>query len=201
MLKKKKTDEIKPENLVSITREIKSIYEGKRIYCVVADTVQHPLEAISAPFRDRFPMNVTFKRNEETRTVLQPAGRLAAQAAHVVSKVRHNMLKDEIIRATRAAKGKREVWYRGHVLHFEPVTTIILAAGDSLELHHVRGLLAGAQIKYEVFYDENPEAYGRGVVMTAVATVPVFPDEVYGILDYLPLWKPRDVTFDASKVR
>jgi hypothetical protein len=201
MKKKTKTEEIKPENLVSITREIKSIYEGKRIYCVVADSVQHPLESISAPFRERFPMNVTYKRNAETRSVQQPAGRLAAQAAHVVSKVRHNMLKDEIVRATRAAKGKNEVWYRGHVLHFEPVTTIILAAADSLELHHVRGLLAGAQIKYEVFYDENPDAYGRGVVMTAVATVPVFPDEVYGILDYLPLWKPRDVAFDASKVR
>lgn len=193
---KKKTE----PKMVTIERDIPSIYDGKRIYCIVADTVQHPLVRNEAPFRASFPLKQSVKRTADTRTIEQPAGRLIAQAAHVVSKVRHNMLKDEIVRATRAAKGKKEVWYRGHVLHFEGVTTIVLSARDSAELYHIRGLLQGAGIKNEYFYDINPPVYGDGKVLTALATVPVFPDDVYGICDYLPLWKPRDVQFDASKV-
>jgi len=187
--------------MVTITRDIPSIYDGKRIYVIVADTVQNPLDRVEAPFRKSFPMEKTVKRNELTRTIQQPAGRLMAQGEHAVSKVRHNMLKNEVHRASRLARQRKswDLWMLSQVVRFQPVTTINLAARDSFELYHIRGLLDGAGIKNEYFYDENP-AYGEGKVLTAVATVPVHPDEVYGILDYLPLWRPRDVAFDASKV-
>lgn len=199
MRKKTKSSEIKPENLVTITRDIPSIYEGKRIYCVVADTVQTYLDTSGKVGRaNLWPPKQTIRRTEYTTTVHQPAGRLIAQAAHVVSKVRHNMLKAEIVRATRAAKGK-EVWYRGHVLRFEPVTTIILSARDSFELYHVKNLLNDARIPFMTFFDENDPVYGGGQkVMTAVATEPVDPVDVQGILDYLHLWKPNDVSFEAK---
>lgn len=197
----------KPEpKMVHIERDIPSIYDGKRIYCVVANSVQHPLDRVEAPFRKTFPAQKTIRRNELTRSIQQPAGRLAAQAAHVVSKVRHNILKDEVHRAARLARQRKswDLWMMGQVIRFQPVTTIVLAARDSFELYHLKGLLDGAGIKNEYFYDENPEVYGEGKVLTAIATVPVFPDEVYGILDYLQLWKPSQVEFvaefDASKV-
>lgn len=180
----KKHNEIKPENLVVVERAIPSIYDGMRIYCVVAAAVQHPLvwEGITAP-----QIGDLLHSTANTRTIHQPAGRLIAQAAHVVSKVRHNILKDEIIRATHVAKGKK-VWYRGHILHFEPCTMIILSCRDSFELAHLRGLLSKAEIKFERFQDENQAAYGEGKVTTAIATYPVTKTNVTGILDYLPLW-------------
>lgn len=186
-------------NITRIERDIPSIYDGKRIYCVVADSVQHPL--VWGGFGGNAVTQATDlpQRTEETRTIQQPAGRLIAQAAHVVSKVRHNLLKNEIVRATHNAKGKK-VWYRSHILFFEPCTTIILSCRDSFELSHLRGLLGKAEIKYERFLDTNPDVYGAGLVSTAIATHPVAPNEVIGILDYLPLWKPRDVQFDAAKV-
>ncbi len=176
---------IKPENLVTVRRELPDIYAGKRIYCVVADTVQHPLE--KSPVGDR----VSLRRTPETRDIDQVAGRLMAQGEHVVSKVRFHMMREEIMRATRAAKGGK-VWYRGHeVFFFHPVTTINLAARDSFELEHVRGLLGERKVPYQAFYDENPEVYGVGRVLTAIATEPVTPEQVVGVTDYLPLWRER----------
>jgi hypothetical protein len=189
---KKKPEEIKPENLVRIEREIPSIYDGKVIYCVVADTVQHPLVKIPAPSGRRFPVENTYKRTEETRDIRQIAGRAMAQGEHAVSKVRHNIMSQEAIRAVRAMMKRRDknrqVWFLGNILRFNPVTTINLAARDSFELRHVRDLLAQAGIKHEVFYDTNEAVYGPGKVLTAVATYPITPEERVGILDYLPLW-------------
>ena len=197
----KKSIAIKPENLVTVTRDIPSIYDGKRIYCVVADTVQTHLDTTGLIGCDnKWPPKQTIRRTEFTESVQQPAGRLIAQAAHVVSKVRHNMLKAEYVRAQQIAyKNKsNEVWMQFQKLHFQPVTTIILSARDSFELYHVKNLLKNAQIPYQTFFDDNVEAYGPGEkVMTAVATEPVDPLDVQGILDYLHLWKPRDVKFEA----
>src|SRR5271154_4897936 len=122
--KKTKIEEIKPENLVTVRRDIPSIYDGKRIYCVVADTVQTHLDTTGLIGRDnQWPPKQTIRRTEETRTVQQPAGRLIAQAAHVVSKVRHNMLKNEYVRAQRVASKLKsnQVWMLGQKLFFQPV--------------------------------------------------------------------------------
>jgi hypothetical protein len=196
------SSEIAPENLVTVTRDIPSIYDGKRIYCVVADTVQTHLDTTGKVGRaNMWPPKQTIRRTEETRSVQQPAGRLIAQAAHVVSKVRHNMLKAEYVRAQQIAykNESNQVWMLGQKLHFQPVTTIILSARDSMELYHVKNLLKNAQIPYQSFYDDNDFAYGEGEkVLTAIATEPVDPVDVQGILDYLHLWKPRDVKFEAA---
>lgn len=176
--------------------EIKNPYDGKRIYCVIADTVQHPLDELMIPFTKTYPLGKTYKRNEFTRTIEQVPGRAVAQGEHAVSKVRHMMLREEIHRATAVAakNNRKEVWYLGQKLMYFPITTINLLARDSYELYHVRGLLNAAGIKYQVFLDENPPVYGEGKVFTAIATHPVSPDEVAGITDYLPLWKPRKIT-------
>src|SRR5271157_2126784 len=198
----KKTEEIKPENLVTVTRNIPSIYDGKRIYCVVADTVQTHLDTTGLIGCDnKWPPKQTIRRTDETRTVHQPAGRLIAQAAHVVSKVRHNMLKAEYVRAQQLAykNNSNEVWMQFQKLHFQPVTTIVLSARDSFELYHIKNLLKNAHVLYQTFFDDNDEAYGEDQkVMTAVATEPVDPLDVQGILDYLHLWRPRDVKFEAA---
>jgi hypothetical protein len=190
----KKTEEIAPENLVTVHRDIPSIYDGKRIYVVVADTVQTHLDTTGLIGCDnKWPPKQTIRRSELTKTVEQPAGRLIAQAAHVVSKVRHNMLKEEVVRAQRIAyKNKsNEMWMQFQKLFFQPVTTIVLSARDSFELYHVKNLLKNANIPYQTFFDENDPVYGEGEkVMTAVATEPVDPLDVQGILDYLHLWKP-----------
>jgi hypothetical protein len=173
-------------------------FDGKRIYCVVADTVQHPL--IHGLWQGNAVINATdlIERGEDTRTISQPAGRLVAQTAHAVSKVRHMMVKDEFHQAISHAK-KDEVWFHGQALMFFPITTIVLAARDSFELKHVRDLLAKADIKFAAFWDTNPDAYGDdGEVLTAVATYPVEKNDVIGVLDYLPLWRPRDVPFEAK---
>ena len=74
-----------------------------------------------------------------------------------------------------------------------PITTVVLLARDSYELHHVHRLLEKVpRARVQAFYDENTEAYGPGRVMTAIATEPVVPRTMGGILDYLPLWTPRE---------
>jgi hypothetical protein len=66
-------------------------------------------------------------------------------------------------------------------------------------MYHVKELLINAQIPYQSFHDENDEAYGEDQkILTAIATEPVDPVDVQGILDYLHLWRPRDVKFEAK---
>lgn len=133
--------------------------EEKRIYVVVAEQVEAYVESIGI-----------------TYMVTQPAGRLAAQCAHVVSKARIR----EILQ-NKCAPDK-----------FEPVTTIILSARNSKELVILRALLADASIDQEQFFDTNEEAYhGADPVLTAICTHPIHPAAVDGILDHLPLWSPK----------
>jgi hypothetical protein len=103
-----------------------------------------------------------------TRTVIQPAGRQIAQACHVTNTLRILMSKKLGFEA------------------FEEVTTIILQARDTLELNHVYDLLTDRKLGPVVFGDENPE-YGPEKQVTAVAVLAT-PKQVFGILDYLPLW-------------
>jgi hypothetical protein len=183
MKKKSKLEAIPPERLVTVEHEIANPFDGKRIYCVVADTVQHPLEFTSES-------KPSVRRTPETRTIQQIAGRAMAQGEHAVSKVRFHMVRDEVVRALRAAKGDRaKVWFRGHhFTFFHEVTTINLAARDSFELYHVLRLLRAKGVPVYSFKDTNPAVYGEGKVLTAIATEPVDPAAVDGVLDYLPLW-------------
>ncbi len=101
----------------------------------------------------------------------QPMGRQVAQACHAVSVVRHKI--------DHGKKAKE----------FKAITTIVLAARDSQELNHIANLMEKEEIPFEVFYDDNTEAYGPEVkVFTALASHPVEPIDLRGITDYLPLW-------------
>lgn len=190
--------------IVTVERELPNPYDGKRIYVVVAESVFHPLtyEEIAENFLlnnksvigPASPFKVP-KFTEETRVIRQVPGRMAAQAAHAVSKVRHYMLRREVLRANRVmqqSKSKKpEMWFKSDMLFFHPITTIILSCRDSFELHHVKTLLRKyTNLEIEVFKDTNPEVYGEGEVITALATHPTEPGMVAGILDYLPLWTP-----------
>lgn len=145
----------------------------KRIYCVVATTVQNPF----------------LFGSKSSATIVQPLGRQVAQAAHVVSKVRFIMLRKAFI---KLLKGRSIAALRLAIstLLFTPVTTIILEARDSYELKHVFNLLEKNNIPVYDFFDTEQPDYGspEDSVRTAIATEPVEPEAVKGILDYLPLW-------------
>ena len=101
--------------------------------------------------------------------VLQPYGRQSAQHAHAVGVVWWRMGKAGLDRV--------------------PITTILLQCRDSKELCHIFRLLAKANIQKEAFFDRSEEAYGAGTppIFTALATHPIEPCKVAGIMDYLPL--------------
>ncbi len=164
---------------------------------VVADTVQHPLDSkvytrdLGSDLDDQLER---LERQEETRSIYQPAGRCAAQVGHVVSKLRVALVKQYLQRALNSPgaykKIKRTKWF--WETPCEPVTTIVKAVRDSFELNHVHNLLVEAKLAVYEFEDENPDAYGPGKVRTAICTEPVTPSQVEGILDYLPLWWRSD---------
>lgn len=173
--------------------------EEKRIYCVVAETVQTPLCHFTLANGKLRAAGVScLKRLPDTRSIDQVPGRIAAQVGHAVSRMRHSILRNEVhdlINGARKSKRKyndEAFWFGKFKLPFEPLTTIVLGARDSFELEHVYGLLRDvAGVMAYKFNDTNPDVYGEGEVTTAFATVPVFPTEVAGILDYLPLWSPK----------
>ena len=168
--------------------------EEKRIYSVVAQTVQAPLEYVGVTNPRLLHTFVSPLRTEATQTIVQPAGRLIAQHGHAVSRVRESMVKKALFAALNVSgKEKRDTAVKLLLNNnFAPITTIVLAARDSAELHHVAGLLGLANIQIQRFFDTNQPDYGSPAydVLTAIATEPVIPEEVFGILDYLPLWKP-----------
>jgi hypothetical protein len=130
-----------------------------RIYAVVAGTIQVPASAT---------------RRHPLRTVIQPAGRQIAQAAHVVSKLRH-IETQQISRNVDIS-----------TCSFSPITTIVLQARDSAEMAHVHRLLFKRHLNPVLFSDDNPE-YGPESWPTALAVFAT-KKQVTDILDYLPLW-------------
>ena len=143
----------------------------RRIYAVCAETVDTPTR----------------------RGVVQIPGRMSAQFSHATSKMKMHRLVDLAQKDINAGLG-RDLGLLLDAMEKtadEKITTINLSCRDSKELGHVIGLLHDARIKWHGFWDENPEVYGPGAVMTAIATYPVNPAKVAGILDYLPLWDPE----------
>jgi len=161
--------------------------EEKRIYVVVANTVQHPL------FEGR--------RGEDTRTIVQVPGRQIAQACHAVRRMGHYMVIRAVLGLFEDIRGGkfRNLKNRldtiratiAHELHYEPITTIVLSCRDSFELEHVYDLLRIAGVDVFMFFDTNPAVYGEGEVRTAFATDPIDPSKTVGVIDYLPLWSPE----------
>lgn len=142
--------------------------EEKRIYVVVAETVDTPNGRIK-----------------------QPCGRAMAQACHAVGKMQ---VTSRIYRARDAERAPTTARLGLEDMPFRECTTIILAARDSKELSHVELLLAREGINRYNFWDTNGEVYGASEsegdahIMTALAIEPIEPIKVYGILNYLPLW-------------
>lgn len=142
----------------------------KRIYAVVAETVWTP----------------------EKGVVTQIAGRMAAQACHAVSRMKMHRMIDAVKRLVPRLKLKALVVELKQIAN-EATTTIILSCRDGRELSHVKHLLLQKRITLHTFDDTNPEVYGKDyAVTTALATRPVDPADVKGILDYLPLWTPKE---------
>lgn len=167
----------------------------KRIYCVVAQKVQAPLNE-ERVYTSNFGGKDVLKPipTEDMETIKQPPGRIVAQHGHAVSMVREAMLKKQIFDCFKLKQPQRDTALRLALkAEFEPITTIVLSVHNSFELYHVLGLLELAGIPTHSFYDTDQPDYGDPDyrVMTAVATEPIDPEETTGVLDYLPLWKPK----------
>lgn len=161
----------------------------KKIYVLVAGTVQNPL-TMKYETGSHFVMVPT----PDTKTIVQPKGRIAAQVGHVVSLMRQDILieaaKTYVCRKPANRKGWPELenWYREQkALASKAITTIVLAVPDSYQLEFRHGLIRETGIRVYPFYDENEE-YGLGAVKTAICTGPVAKERLRGTLDYLELW-------------
>lgn len=115
----------------------------------------------------------------EKGVVRQVPGRAAMQGTHAVSRMKMHLMLDMTRREQRVFAKKA-------------ITTISLGARDAKELQHIMGLLEKAGIRYYTFEDENPPVYGKGEFLTAISTVPVDPEQLVGITDYLPLWNSEN---------
>jgi hypothetical protein len=173
--------------------------EHYRIFVVVAETVQHPLEERRVDFLMHDASHLQLARfqlvpNQETRTIVQPAGRQFAQGFHVARKLGYDMLRRVVLSHMQAPGIKRRL--KEHLeTHEFPVelTTIVKTCRDSYELHHVQRLCDLRGIHTYNFQDRNPEVYGEGRVTTAMCTEPIDPTFVMEVLDYLPLWKGEEI--------
>ena len=151
---------------------------GLRVYVVVPGTVQTPIKIIKNPGVKR----LTAGRFENTRDIIQPAGRQAMQVGHVRGMVEHHLILSDIAKL----RGKK---INASTVPYHAITGIVKACRDSFELIHVRNMLEAAGIKFFEFEDTQEDLYED--VVTALATEPVTPFAVAGILDYLPLWDAK----------
>lgn len=133
------------------------------------------------------------KPSPETRTVIQPKGRIAAQVGHVVSKMRMHRYARLYHEWAKALEGNKVKLAEklSECIEMEPdnaYTTIILGVPDSYQLEFRHYLLAQLGLRVHCFYDSNPE-YGAQTIKTAICTEPVAVTELFGATDYLELWK------------
>lgn len=125
-----------------------------------------------------------YRRNGKPATYTMEPGRQIAQAAHAVSGLKLRYCEEH---------GKCiNMGIAGLVVKVmeNPITTIVLQARDTNELDHISLLAEDKGILQFSFADDNPTVYGiNGRITTALALGPVVPEALYGISDYLPLWK------------
>jgi hypothetical protein len=175
----------------------------KRIYAFVTESVQYPLAPFN-PLKDVNPKTrlTTLRRCEETRTIVQPPGRIAAQEGHVVSKMRVLAAMEEVdqifettVKRGLTAKHLSRAFLDEQACNFqqklatwrvEPITTIVLRVRNTFELHHIEQLLQRDDIRYQKFWDDQEGEYEHSV--TAVATYPLEDFLLIGVSDYLDLW-------------
>lgn len=167
-------------------------FEGLRIYTVVPGTVQTPIKVTYTPDTSRSADGVitkrvmdgadiySFGRFENTRDIVQPAGRQAQQVGHVARMVEHHLVLSDLAKLRRGRK------LSSISLPYHSITGITKKCRDSFELLHVKSLLQKANIRFFEFHDSQEDLYEN--VVTALATEPVSPFQLAGILDYLPLW-------------
>jgi peptidyl-tRNA hydrolase len=120
--------------------------------------------------------------NEYESTIKLDCGRAAAQACHAVSKLKLSYVEQLV------DKGYDPI--RAIQLVKEPITTIVLKARDTNELHHIMDMTSSRNLHMVDFYDDNVLLYkGTHKVLTAIAIGPVESWWMDGLTDYLPLWK------------
>jgi hypothetical protein len=167
-------------------------FEGMRIYVVVPGTVQTPIKVAYTPKESSI---YSFGRFDDTRDIVQPAGRQAMQVGHVRGMVEHELIMQDLVklmamkvRVDKTSGVAQTVPKKNlrSLLPYHAITGIVKSCRDSFELLHVKSLLKKANIRYFEFHDTQETLYED--VVTALATEPVTPFAVAGILDYLPLW-------------
>jgi hypothetical protein len=140
--------------------------EEKRIYVVVADTVQ-------ITHGDWY-----------VKSVDQVAGRIAAQVGHVVSKMRvtrahkYDEVFTPITTIVLAARDSKEL---DHICY------CLALAGERFEVFHD----VNEDVYGRVSNDDNGLITEPATVKTALATHPVAPASVAPLLGHLPLWTPK----------
>jgi hypothetical protein len=140
----------------------------KRIYVVVAETVDTP----------------------GMGTVVQVPGRMAAQGGHALGRMKMYRVAEAALK--RKVRGIDDFYFLEKIAN-EKITTIWKSCRDSRELAHIALNWNRVLVGYYDFQDENDEVYGVGChPTTAIASVPVDPDKVEGVSDYLPLWRPEE---------
>jgi hypothetical protein len=165
--------------------------EERKVFVIVADAVQTHLQDL----RDfRYPGHRVLAPTDNTRTVIQSRGRIAAQVGHVVSHMR-------LMRFAKVCDFRMQTALREHKSFANGVskdlstdveqvyTIIILSVPDSYQLRFRRDLLEKLGLHVYSFYDEYP-SYGEGQkVCTAICTGPIDPELTGNALDYLSLWR------------
>lgn len=150
--------------------------QDHRIYVIVPKTVQTHL----CPEWIKPGELYLLRPTSRTVSIPQPAGRIAAQCAHVTSRMRmRRMLKISPQYENSQAFAEQ--------LSDESITTIILSVEDSFQLDFYQRLLYEDGFKLTEFFDTNEE-YGVCSVRTAICTEPVRKEDAQKILGYLPLW-------------
>jgi hypothetical protein len=153
---------------------------GLRTYTVIPGTVQTPIK-ITMDGKTRRQIAGRF---ENTRDIVQPAGRQAQQGQHVRAMLEHHLIFLELNKVLYLKK--RIPKHLSTQIAAHAITGITKKCRDSFELIHVKNLLEAANIRYFEFEDTQEDLYEN--VATALITEPVTPFAVAGILDYLPLW-------------
>lgn len=154
--------------------------EEKRIYVVLPKTVR-----VKPPdYQLVYGLGLTDVGWE--KELIQAPGRQTAQAAHVVSKLRHELLKMDKPESEMTIVELLVV--AAHRSRFIPVTTIILESRNQKEMMHLFTCLTGEGKQPTLFQDENDTVYGKGVKPITAMAVYALPSEVENTLGYLPLW-------------